>query len=145
MARAGEAGTAKVPLGSTPDRWALKHALSPGQAGDAPQGRERRQAPGPAPLPGGPWCRDRAYAGHETRRLAEPLGLVPVVPPNPNRVEPWEDDRVTSRRRHEVERLLRRLKGDRRVGTRDDKLDGMFLACVHLALIFDALASVNRP
>ena len=43
------------------------------------------------------------------------------------------------RRRNEVERLFRRLKGYRRVSTRDDKLDAMFLAFVHLALIFDAL------
>ena len=81
---------------------------------------------------------DRAYAGHETRRLAEDLGFVPVVPPNPNRVEPWEYDRVTYRRRNEVERLFRRLKGYRRVFTRYDKLDVMFLAFVQLALIFDA-------
>ena len=82
---------------------------------------------------------DRAYEGNETRRLAEEPGFAPVVPPNPNRVEPWEYDHVTYRRRHEVERLFRRLKGYRRVFTRFDKLDAMFLAFVHLALIFDAL------
>ena len=82
---------------------------------------------------------DRAYEGNETRRLAVDLGFVPVVPPNPNRVEPWEYDRATYRRRNEVERLFRRLKGYRRVFTRYDKLDVMFLAFVHLALIFDAL------
>ena len=67
------------------------------------------------------------------------LGYVPVVPPNPNRTEPWEYDRVTYRRRNEVERLFRRRKGHRRVLTRFDKLDAMFLAFVHLTLIFDAL------
>ena len=82
---------------------------------------------------------DRAYEGNETRRLAVALGYVPVVPPNPNRVEPWEYDRVVYRRRNEVERLHRRLKVYRRVFTRYDKLDVMFLAFVHLALIFDAL------
>ena len=82
---------------------------------------------------------DRAYEGNETRALAVELGFTPVVPPNPNRVEPWEYDRVTCRRRNEVERLHRRLKGYRRVFTRYDKLDVMFLAFIYLALIFDAL------
>ena len=82
---------------------------------------------------------DRAYEGNETRALAVELGFAPVVPPNPNRVEPWEYDRITYRRRNEVERLHRRLKGYRRVFTRYDKLDVMFLAFIYLALIFDAL------
>lgn len=82
---------------------------------------------------------DRAYEGNETRALAVEPCFAPVVPPNPNRVEPWEYDRLTYRRRHEVERLFRRLKGYRRVFTRYDKLDVLFLAFVHLALIFDAL------
>ena len=82
---------------------------------------------------------DRAYEGNETRALAVELGFAPVVPPNPNRLAPWEYDRVTYRRRNEAERLHRRLKGFRRVFTRYDKLDVMFLAFVHLALIFDAL------
>ena len=82
---------------------------------------------------------DRAYEGNETRALAVELGFVPVVPPHPNRVEPWEYDRETYRRRNEVERLFRRLKGYRRVFTRYDKLDVLFLAFVQLALIFDAL------
>ena len=72
------------------DRCALKLALSAGQAGDAPQGRELLRAHGPAPVPGCPLCMDRAYEGDETRRLALELGFVPVVPPRPNRVAPWE-------------------------------------------------------
>ena len=81
---------------------------------------------------------DRAHEGDETRRLAGELGFVPVVPPHPNRALPWEYDRVTHRRRNEVERLFRRLKAYRRVCPRYDKLDVLFLAFVHLALIFDA-------
>ena len=62
-----------------------------------------------------------------------------MVPPNPLRRHPWRLDRRLYRRRNEVERLFRRLKSYRRVFTRHDKLDTMFLAFVHLALIFDAL------
>ena len=82
---------------------------------------------------------DCAYEGNETRTLARALGYVPVVPPNPRRRKSWRLDRRFYRRRNEVERLFRRLKSYRRVFTRYDKLDTMFLAFVHLALIFDAL------
>ena len=49
------------------------------------------------------------------------------------------------RRRNEVERLFRRLKGFRRIFSRFDKLDVMFTAFIHIALIVDALFSVNTP
>ncbi len=82
---------------------------------------------------------DRAYEGNETLQLALELGLKPVVPPHPNRVTPWEYDRAMYRKRNEVERLFRRLKGFRRIFSRFDKLDVMFMAFVHFALIFEAL------
>ena len=46
-----------------------------------------------------------------------------------------------------VERLFRRLKGFRRIFSRFDKLDVLFLGfiLVAVALIFDALRSVNTP
>lgn len=42
-------------------------------------------------------------------------------------------------KRNEVERLFRRLKGFRRIFSRFDKLDVMFMAFIHFALIFEAL------
>ena len=82
---------------------------------------------------------DKAYEGDETRQLAFSLGYIPVVPPKSNRKEPWEYDRQMYKRRNEVERLFRRLKGFRRVFSRFDKLDVMFLGFITFALIFDAL------
>jgi transposase len=82
---------------------------------------------------------DRAYEGDETRDLAVKLGYILVVPPKTNRRCPWEYDRVMYRRRNEIERLFRRLKGFRRVFSRFDKLDVMFAAFVLFALIVDAL------
>lgn len=82
---------------------------------------------------------DRAYEGNETRQLAMDLGFTPVVPPRQTRLDPWEYDRALYRRRNEVERLFRRLKGFRRVFSRFDKLDVMFTAFVHFALITEAL------
>jgi hypothetical protein len=89
---------------------------------------------------------DRAYEGDDTRQLALDLGYIPVVPPKADRLCPWEYDRVMYRRRNEVERLFRRLKGFRRVFSRFDKVDVMFAAFVLFALIVEALRiSVNSP
>ena len=82
---------------------------------------------------------DRAYEGDETLQLARELGYLPVVPPNPNRLFPWKYDRVLYRRRNEIERLFRRLKGFRRVFSRFDKLDVMFAGFILFALIVEAL------
>jgi transposase len=119
--------------------------LSPGQAGDAPHGRELLQAGGPVPAS----CyliMDSAYEGNETLQLARELGYTPVVPPNPNRLAAWKYDRVIYRRRNQIERLFRRLKGYRRVFCRFDKLDVLFAGFIVFALIVEALRfSVNRP
>ena len=45
----------------------------------------------------------------------------------------------------EVERLLGRLKGYRRVFTRYDKLDVVYIGFVTFVIIFDILRSVNTP
>lgn len=82
---------------------------------------------------------DRAYESDETRQLALDLGYIPVVPPKSDRISPWEYDREMYKRRNEVERLFRRLKGFRRIFSRFDKLDVMFLAFIHIALIVDGL------
>ena len=89
---------------------------------------------------------DGAYEGDETLKLARQLGYTPIVPPNPNRLNPWKLDRVAYRRRNEIERLFRRLKSYRRVFCRFDKLDVLFTGFIVLALIVEALrVSVNRP
>ena len=82
---------------------------------------------------------DRAYEGDETRQLALPLGYTPVVPPKASRLDPWEYDREMYKRRNEIERLFRRLKGFRRIFSRFEKLDVIFLGFILFALIIDAL------
>lgn len=82
---------------------------------------------------------DRAYEGNETRQEALDLGYVPVVPPKHNRRAPWDYDRVLYKRRNEIERLFRRLKGFRRIFSRFDKLDVMFVAFITFALIVEGL------
>ena len=43
------------------------------------------------------------------------------------------------KRRNEIERLVRRLKGFRRIFSRFEKLDALFLGFILFALILDAL------
>ncbi len=90
-------------------------------------------------LPGPYLLMDRAYEGNETRQLALDLGFVPVVPPSSTRVHPWVYDREMYKRRNEIERLFRRLKGFRRIFSRFEKLDVIFLGFISFALIVDAL------
>lgn len=82
---------------------------------------------------------DRAYEGDETRQLVLDLGCEPVVPPKSNRLEPWDYDKKLYRKRNEVERLFRRLKGFRRLFSRFDKLDVLFMGFLYFALITEIL------
>jgi len=119
-------------------RSAIAFTLTPGQAHDAPAGRELLRTLTLLPRR----CRllmDRAYEGNETRQLALELGFIPVVPPNPRRLDPWTYSKAWYRRRNEIERLFRRLKGFRRIFSRFDKLDIMFMAFLCFALVVEAL------
>ena len=125
-------------------RTAITFALSPGEAHDAPEGRKLLHELGAAKWPIH-LLMDRAYEGDETRQLALDLNFIPVVPPKSNRVDAWEYDRAMYKRRNEIERLFRRLKGFRRIFSRFEKLDVMFIAFINFALIVEALRSVNTP
>ena len=124
---------------------AVTFSLSPGQAGDAPEGRKLLKALENNGWEGTQVIMDKAYEGDETRQLVFDLGMVPVVPPKRNRLTLWEYDKEMYKKRNEVERLFRRLKGFRRIFSRFDKLDVVFMFFIHFALIIDALISVNRP
>ncbi len=102
------------------------------------EGRELLKDLGPMPE-GLPLLMDRAYEGNETRQLVLELGMVPVVPPKSNRVDPWRYDRALNKKRNEIERLFRRLNGYCRIFSRFDKLDCDFLAFLCFALIVEAL------
>jgi transposase len=120
------------------DKVAIGFLLSSGEAGDAPKGRELLEQLGHTEVVIA-LLMDRAYEGDETRALAISLGYTPVVPPKSNRLQPWEYDKELYKKRNEVERFFRRYKRFRRVCTRYDKLDIMYLAFFVFALIFDAL------
>ena len=119
-------------------RTAIVFSLSPGHEHDAPHGRDLLAELGDMPE-GLPLLMDRAYEGDETRQLVLDLGMIPVVPPKSNRLQPWEYDRALYKKRNEIERLFRRLKGFRRIFSRFEKLDVVFLAFLCFALIVEAL------
>lgn len=116
----------------------LGFCLSPGQAHDAPVGRELLEDLGIDNLQI-PLIMDRAYEGNETRYLAQSLGFEPVVPPLQSRLDPWGYDTELYKRRNEIERLFGRIKRFRRVFTRYDKTDVMFTAFITITLIADML------
>ena len=78
---------------------------------------------------------DKAYEDELTRKVAHGNAHPPVVPPRSNRVAAWEYDKETYRKRNVVERLFRNVKAFRRVCTRYDKTDIIFMAFVNFALI----------
>ena len=112
--------------------------LSSGQSHDAPVGRQLLLELGPRPVEV-PLVMDRAYESDETRQLVLELNMIPVVPPKSNRREPWSYSRRLYRKRNEVERLFRRLKGFRRIFSRFEKLDVVFMAFIYFAFIVEAL------
>ena len=121
------------------DKVVVGFPLSGGNAHDAPMGRGLLKKVGPTDRPA-PLLMDRAYEGDRTRRVAESPGYVPVVPPKRSRRNPWGYDKELYKKRNEVERFFRRARRFRRVSTRYDKLDRMFLMFFTLALICDLLA-----
>jgi transposase len=123
-------------------RTAVNFLLTAGNIHDAAPGRELLKT---ADMHAGFVIMDRAYEGDETRQLVLDLGMIPVVPPKTNRISPWEYDREMYKKRNEVERLFRRLKGYRRIFSRFDKLDVVFMFFIYFALITDTLFSVNTP
>lgn len=146
--------TTKLQIVAVDEYTPLILSLTPGQAGDAPEGRRLLARLGPQP--GGPALLiDRAYEGDPTRRLAGSLGRLPgpapwtgslgwqpVAPPIRTRRDPWPYDRERYKQRNIVERLFNRLKRCRRIATRYDKLDALFLAFIYLAVICDLLQLV---
>ena len=75
----------------------------------------------------------------ETRQLVPDLGMIPVVPPKSNRLVPGNMIANSTRNANEVERLFRRLKGFRRIFSRFEKLDVVFLDFINFVLIVEAL------
>ena len=87
-----------------------------------------------------PKCRilhvDKGYDGNCIRRTIKAKGTMRNIPPKANRI--WKNcfSPYFYRDRNAIERMFCRLKGFRRVTTRDDRLAANFLAAIHIAAVF---------
>ena len=128
--------TTKVNVISSSIDTAVAVSLSPGNAHDAPEGREIiKEVHGN----GKPLVMDRAYEDEKTRSVAEKHNFIPVVPPKKNRKKPWEYDKELYKKRNEIERFFRCLQEYRRVFTRYEKLDVMYLGVILFAMIVEVV------
>ena len=125
----------KLHVVSADDTTIIEMHLSGGNRHDAPEGRSSIEKIG-NDYKGIPYLMDKAYEGDKTRDLAFYYGHEPVVPPKKNRLDPWEYDSELYKRRNIIERLFRWLKEFRKVFTRYDKLDSMYLSFIQFACIF---------
>ena len=120
---------------SANEKHAVEFILSEGQQHDAPQGRLLMETVGKIKSVI-PLVMDRAYEDDYTRYIAQTLNFKPVVPPKKTRKNPWEYDVELYKRRNEIERFFRLIKGFRRIFSRFEKLDIMFIGLIQLALVF---------
>ena len=98
----------KIHLAASSLTQALDLCLSPGQAHDAPIGRELLKRLGSDNLQNP--LMDRAYEGNETRYLMPSLGFEPVAPPPQTRHDPWSLDAELHKRRNETARRSGRIQ-----------------------------------
>ena len=119
---------------SADDKTIVEMHLSGGNKHDAPEGRSSIEKIG-REYQGVPYLMDKAYEGDKTRNLAFIYGHETIVPPKKNRLDPWEYDTELYKQRNIIERLFRWLKEFRKVFTRYDKLDSMYLSFIQFACI----------
>ena len=83
---------------------------------------------------------DRAYGTFDLREYIANRNANFCIPPKSNTVDPWYCDWFQYKERHLVECFFNKLKENRRIATRFDKLASRFLAFVHLGCIRILLA-----
>ena len=76
---------------------------------------------------------DKGYDGDDLRQALLLRGILPVIPPRSNRVEPVVCDFHRYKDRNRIERMFNRLKQFRRIATRYDKTALSFLGFLLLA------------
>ena len=82
---------------------------------------------------------DRAYEDDNTLDLGEARGFRTVVPPKKNRQYAWLYDKQLHKKRNNIARYFLCLKCFRKIFTRYDKLDSIFIYTISFAFIFDLI------
>lgn len=83
---------------------------------------------------------DRAFDTKPFRDLLTSMGAIPCIPPKANRKVRYDYSKTLYRHRHTVENFFCRIKFNRRIATRYDKLAATFSAFLTLASIIDWLS-----
>ena len=79
---------------------------------------------------------DKGYDGDRFRESLLVRGILPIIPPRSNRKVPEHPDYRRYKDRNRVERMFSKLKQQRRIATRYDKLATRFNAFLHLACAY---------
>ncbi len=76
---------------------------------------------------------DKGYDGDRFRESLLMRGMLPIIPPRSNRKVPEHPDYCSYRDRNRIERMVGRLKQQRRIATRYDKTILSFESFLNLA------------
>lgn len=76
---------------------------------------------------------DKGYDGDAVRQNLLIRGIMPVIPPRANRVEPIHCDFTRYKDRNRIDRMFNKLKQFRRIATRYEKTAMSFLGFLNLA------------
>ena len=75
---------------------------------------------------------DKGYDSDDFREKIQSSGAVAVIPARKNRIEERDYDKTLYKERHFVERLFQKLKHDRRIATRYERLARNYRAMLSL-------------
>jgi transposase len=78
---------------------------------------------------------DKAYDTNKIRKELDNMNIKAEIPNKSNRKIPFRFDKTLYKWRHRIENLFCRLKENRRLAMRVDKLDTSFMAFIALAFI----------
>lgn len=74
---------------------------------------------------------DRAYSSYNIIENLNANGAVICIPTKLNMKYLWNYDKMQYKARNKIERFFKRLKDNRRIATRYDRLDSFFLSFVY--------------
>ncbi len=83
---------------------------------------------------------DKAYSSSELIDFCKINSISFAVPSKRNAINPRDIDKHQYKNRHLVEILFQRLKVFRKISTRYEKLDKIFLSFIHIGCIFKWLS-----
>ena len=78
---------------------------------------------------------DRAYSTYNIIENLSVNGAVICIPTKTNMKYIWNYDKVKYKARNKIERFFKRLKDNRRIATRYDRLDNLFISFVYFSAI----------